>query len=75
MFTFPLIFKIADKLSLVIQSVFNYPLFLFHFTASGGIPDYVCVLISMIVLLAVLLAAAVIYIAYQRRQLKALSNA
>ena len=74
-FAFPLSFKIADTQSLVIQSAFNYSLLLFHFTASGGIPDYVYVLISIIVLLAVLLVAAVIYMVYQRRQLKALSNA
>ena len=74
-FVFALSFKLADTQSLVIQAVFTYSLFLFHFTASGGIPDYVYVLISIIVLLAVLLVTAMIYIAYLRRQLKALSNA
>ena len=57
------------------QTRFLITLFFFYFLASGCVPDYVYVLIGMIIILVFLLAAAVVYIMYQRRLLNARSNA
>lgn len=43
--------------------------------ASGGVPDYVYVMIAGMIILVFLLAAAVVYVMYQRRLLNARSNA
>lgn len=57
------------------QTRFLITLFFFYSLASGSVPDYVYVLIGVMIILVFLLAAAVVYIMYQRRLMNARPNA